>query len=91
MQYLVTDSLVIATEDAQTHMSNRGSVFMNERDYTFQLSARGKARHNAGPYDEKSRTPMYEIEISIPADVRHLVDVRQFLMAPKGTTFGFGK
>lgn len=53
---------------------------MNEKDYTFQLNQKSKFRYNAGPYDLKTRTPWYEIEVSIPQHVKHQIEIKQFLM-----------
>lgn len=53
---------------------------MNEQDCTFCISPGGKTRYIAGPFDTSSRTPRYEIEVSVPKHVRSQVEVNQFLL-----------
>ncbi len=58
---------------------------MNEKDYTFQLGKKPKSRYNAGSYDQKSHTPKYEINVSIPEHVKNQIDIKQFLMGEEGS------
>jgi len=58
---------------------------MTEQDYTFQLASGTSTRHSAGPYDQETNTPRYEIEISMPSHVRHQIKVEQFLMGNEGS------
>lgn len=53
---------------------------VSEIDFTFKVSPREKSRYNAGPYDAKTQSPRYTLEISIPEHVKHLVVIQQFLM-----------
>ncbi len=58
---------------------------MTEQNYTFQLAPGKSTRHPAGPYDQETHSPRYEIEISVPSYVRHQIEVKQFLMGKEGS------
>ena len=54
------------------------------KDFTFELSPRGKTRYVAGAYDQTTATPKYTIELSAPSHVRDQVEVKQFLLQNAG-------
>lgn len=57
---------------------------MSENDYTFVLMPGAKIRYNAGPYDQATHSPRYEIALSCPTHVAHQIHEEQFLMGAEG-------
>ena len=54
-------------------------------DYTLQLGPKSKTRYNAGPYNQESQSPRYEIDYSAGPDSYHLIEISQFLMGKEGS------
>jgi len=52
---------------------------MKEKGFTFALAPGGKTRRIAGPYDLKSRTPRYELEV-MPDLYKRQVSVEQCML-----------
>jgi hypothetical protein len=57
---------------------------MEVQDYTFRLDPGDKTRYVAGPYDPKTRSPHYTIEIDVPKHIRGQVEYKQFLVGTEG-------
>lgn len=62
----------------------------NSEDYTFILDSKTNTRYVVGKYNYDTKTPCYEIELSVPQHVKNYVEVKHVLIgSPENCNWGW--